>query len=124
MGIDNVIAGHGLGIAITGMTVVFAGLVLVSIYIRLLPMVTAPGRPSWRQLRRTRRAAGATAVPATRAATPDTDHDLLAAIGYVLQAERERELALDHQLITLREDDEEQRVWTAIGKMRSLATRM
>lgn len=123
MGIDNVIAGHGLGIAITGMTVVFAGLVLVSIYIRLLPMVSAPGRPSWRRLR-PRRAAGVAAVPATRAAAPDTDHDLLAAIGYVLQAERELELALDHQLITLREDDEEQRVWTAIGKMRSLATRM
>jgi hypothetical protein len=42
----------------------------------------------------------------------------------VLQAEYERELLSDHQLITIREDDEEQRVWTAIGKMRSLATRL
>lgn len=121
MGIDNVVTGHGLGIAITGMTVVFAGLVLVSLYIRALPrMLDASGGLARR--RRERQAGDSAVAPA--AALDSADPALLAAIGYVLQAEREHALALDDQRITLREDDEEQRVWTAIGKMRTLATRM
>ena len=51
------------------------------------------------------------------------DPSLLAAIGMVLEAERARELSQDRQRITLR-DDTEQRVWTAIGKMRTLSTRL
>ena len=47
----------------------------------------------------------------------------LAAIGFVLEAERERELSQDRQRITIREDDD-QGVWTAIGKMRTLSTRL
>jgi hypothetical protein len=125
MGIENVLEGHGFGIAITGMTVVFAGLVLVSLYLTLLPRffqwyATAP----WQ-----RRARPATAVtparpPASMKASRGMDPDLLVAITYVLQAERDVQLALDSQLITLRDSDEEQRVWTAIGKMRTLATRL
>jgi Na+-transporting methylmalonyl-CoA/oxaloacetate decarboxylase gamma subunit len=121
MGIDNVITGHGVGIAITGMTVVFAGLVLVSLYIRVLPRVLE-GAGGLARLRRDRQAKDSAAAPA--AAWNSADPALLAAIGYVLQAEREHAIALDDQRITLREDDEEQRVWTAIGKMRTLATRM
>ncbi|HSJ07464.1 MAG TPA: OadG family protein [Longimicrobiales bacterium] len=120
MSIDNVLTGHGLGIAVTGMTVVFAGLVLVSLYIRVLPRVLEEAGGLARR-RRDRQATDSTVVPA---ALSSADPALLAAIGYVLQAEREHALALDDQRITLREDDEEQRVWTAIGKMRTLATRM
>jgi Na+-transporting methylmalonyl-CoA/oxaloacetate decarboxylase gamma subunit len=122
MGFENVLEGHGIGIAITGMTVVFAGLVLVSLFLTALPKILdridAAGKP---------RAATAAAAPAPaptgRRTVRGMDADLLAAITFVLQAERDRQLALDHQQITLREDDEQQ-VWTAIGRMRTLATRL
>jgi hypothetical protein len=131
MGIENVVEGHGFGIAITGMVVVFSGLVLVVLFLTALPQVLA-----WIQaggLQR-RPAAGSDGVaagehaaaavaPAGRAVN-GMDADLLTAITYVLQAERDRQLALDHQEITLRDDDEQQRVWTAIGRMRTIATRM
>jgi Na+-transporting methylmalonyl-CoA/oxaloacetate decarboxylase gamma subunit len=115
MGIDGIVDGHGVGIALTGMSVVFAGLVLVSLYIRVLPAAFE-------------RAARGTPVPPRPAVTTGGDTgitpELLAVFAYVLQAEHERELLSDDQRITIREDDDEQRVWTAIGKMRSLATRL
>jgi Na+-transporting methylmalonyl-CoA/oxaloacetate decarboxylase gamma subunit len=122
MGFDNIIAGNGVEIAITGMTVVFTGLVLVSLYITALPRLLE--RASRKGRRGAPRTKPAHATAGSRVASPGIDPDLLAAIGCVLQAEYERELLSDHQLITIREDDEEQRVWTAIGKMRSLATRL
>jgi Na+-transporting methylmalonyl-CoA/oxaloacetate decarboxylase gamma subunit len=122
MGFDNISAGNGFEIAITGMTVVFTGLVLVSLYIAALPrLLERAGRTGHREAPRTK---PAHATAGGRGASLGIDPDLLAAIGCVLQAEYERELLSDHQLITIREDDEEQRVWTAIGKMRSLATRL
>lgn len=121
MGFDNVIEGHGIGIAITGMLVVFSGLVLVSLFIAALPKVfELAGRP--RPTFAPRMQAAGEGVMGKELSL-DIDPDLLAAIGYVLHAERERELALDDQLITL-EHDEQQEVWTAIGKMRTLGTRM
>jgi hypothetical protein len=126
MGIENVLEGHGFGIAITGMAVVFAGLVLVSLYLTLLPRffewyATAP----WQRRARTGPGGGPVRAPApARTAIRGMNPDLLVAITYVLQAERDVQLALDSQLITLRDSDEEQRVWTAIGKMRTLATRL
>jgi Na+-transporting methylmalonyl-CoA/oxaloacetate decarboxylase gamma subunit len=119
MGIDNIIAGNGFEIALTGMTVVFTGLVLVSIFIAALPLLLEQATRTKAPRLQPARAAAKGREPAT-----GIDPDLLAAIGCVLQAEYERELLSDHQLITIRDDDEEQRVWTAIGKMRSLATRM
>jgi Na+-transporting methylmalonyl-CoA/oxaloacetate decarboxylase gamma subunit len=119
---DRILDGHGFAIALTGMTVVFLGLVLVSVFIALLPRVLERlGRPG---LRLPPRMQGARAATMGQETTLAIDPDLLAAIGYVLHAEYERELLSDHQLITIREGGEEQRVWTAIGKMRSLATRM
>jgi hypothetical protein len=126
MGIENVLEGHGFGIAITGMTVVFAGLVLVSLYLTLLPRffqwyASAP----WQRRARTGPGGAPVRAPApVRTASRGMDPDVLVAITYVLQAERELQLALDSQLITQRDSDEEQRVWTAIGKMRTLATRL
>jgi Na+-transporting methylmalonyl-CoA/oxaloacetate decarboxylase gamma subunit len=122
---------HGLGLAVTGMSVVFVGLVLVTLFIAVLPRLLDRARDAAAARERARDAAAARdrRTQAAGAAASPRDHagmdpDLLAAIGFVLQAEYERELLSDHQRITLRDDDEEQRVWTAMGKMRTLATRM
>lgn len=127
MGIDNILAGDGIGIAITGMVVVFLGLLLTSAYIAILPRFfdgLDRARSRWearREARRDARQAGR----ATPAPTPADafDPDLLAAIAYVMDAERARERSEDRQRITMR-DDGEQGVWTAIGKMRTLSTRL
>ena len=37
MGLENIIQAKGFGIAITGLTIVFAALVLISLFIALLP---------------------------------------------------------------------------------------
>jgi hypothetical protein len=121
MGMENVIASNGFGLALVGMSLVFAGLLLVSLYVALLPRIFAwLDRPGRREASRSR---AADAAVMERESSLGMDPSLLAAIGYVFQAERERQLALDHQEITLRDDDE-QRVWTAIGKMRTLSKRM
>lgn len=130
MGVENIIAGNGFWIALAGMSVVFGGLVLVALYVALLPKLfewTAGAGRAGRAARAARKSAprvqAADAAVMEQETSLGIDPDLLAAIGYVMQAERERQLAQDHQRITLR-DDEEQRVWTAIGKMRTLSTRM
>lgn len=125
MGIDNIVAGDGIGIALTGMVVVFLGLLLTSAYIALLPRFF-DGLDRARSRRDARRDARRTRRDARRegpASTDTLDPDLLAAIAYVMDAERERERSEDRQRITMR-DDGEQGVWTAIGKMRTLSTRL
>jgi Na+-transporting methylmalonyl-CoA/oxaloacetate decarboxylase gamma subunit len=122
MGFDRVMEGQGFGIALTGMVVVFVGLLLVILFITYLPRaLERASRVGQRQSPRLQPAAARAAGGST---SLGMDADLLAAIGCVLQAEHERELLSDHQLITMRDDDEQQRTWTAMGKMRSLATRM
>jgi hypothetical protein len=120
MGFDNVVAGHGAGIALLGLSVVFAGLLLVSAFIASLPHAFRwfGVLSQWNARRRTG------VAPRTEGGVSDLDAELLAAICCVVHAEHERELLFDRQRITLRDDVEEQRVWTAIGKMRTLATRM
>lgn len=123
MGIDNIVAGDGIGIAITGMVVVFLGLLLTSAYIALLPRFFdgLDRARSRREARKEARRAGR-AGPA-RTSADAFDPDLLAALAYVMDAERARERSEDRQRITMRDDDE-QGVWTAIGKMRTLSTRL
>lgn len=122
MGVENIVAGDGIGIAITGMVVVFLGLTLISGFITLLPRAF-----EWAGAVRERRSAprmqAADAGVMGRETSLEMDPDLLAAIGYVIEAERSRQLSQDQQRITIREDGE-QGVWTAIGKMRTLSTRL
>ncbi len=136
MGFDNVVAGNGVSMALIGMAIVFAGLVLVSAFLAVIPRLLDRGETrvrdmarrgaAWRaeHARSTAGTAGARmggeqAVAGMEALSPEAR----VAVAYVLQAERERELSMDRQQITQR-DGQEQRVWTAIGKMRTLATRL
>lgn len=119
MGIENIVAGGGIGIAVTGMIVVVVGLVLISLFIALLPKLFVWGGQV-RELR-SPRVEGADAGVMGQEISPGIDPDLLAAIGCVLEAERERDQ--DRQRITMRADDQ-QGVWTAMGKMRTLSKRL
>lgn len=120
MGVENIIAGDGIGIAVTGMAIVLAGLLLISLFVTALPRLVAwPGAGK----RERAKVQAADAAVMGEESSIDLDPELLAAITYVVAAEREREQSMDRQRITIREDDE-QRVWTAIGKMRTLSKRL
>lgn len=121
MGIENIAAGNGLAIAVTGMVVVVAGLLLMSGYIALLPRAL-----EWAGALKERSAPRMRAADAgVMGAEPslEMDPDLLVAIATVIDAERERQRSQDRQRITLQEEGE-RGVWTAIGKMRTLSTRL
>jgi Na+-transporting methylmalonyl-CoA/oxaloacetate decarboxylase gamma subunit len=117
VGVENIMAGDGIGIAVTGMLVVVAGLILISVFIAALPRLFRwAGRargPAHRS--------GRGSVDPEAAASESPDPELAAALAYVVEAERQR--AEDRQRITMREDGE-QAVWTAIGKMRTLSRRL
>ncbi|MFW6206163.1 MAG: OadG family protein [Gemmatimonadota bacterium] len=116
MGMENIVAGNGIGIAITGMLIVFAGLTLISGFVAVLPRIAGT------DVRRPRVQAADAGVMGQEPSLA-LDPDLLAAIGYVVEAEWLREQTMDRQRITMEEPDEQQ-VWTAIGKMRTLSTRL
>ncbi len=119
MGVENIVAGNGVGIAVTGMAIVLVGLLLISLFVALLPRLVegAAGKGERAKVQ------AADAGVMGEEQSVDVDPNVLAAITYVVAAEREREQSMDRQRITMRED-QEQRVWTAIGKMRTLSKRL
>jgi|SRR5690606_28799865 Na+-transporting methylmalonyl-CoA/oxaloacetate decarboxylase gamma subunit len=122
MGWDKILEGNGFGITLTGMLIVFSGLILVSFFVSMMPKIMA----SIERVRsfRERRAVRAAVANQGSESLQDADElELWAAIGYVIQAEMEQENLLDYQSITIRRDASQQ-VWAVAGKMRTLSTRM
>lgn len=113
---QNVIEGHGLGITLTGMLVVFSGLAFISLFIALLPRLLDGSRLAWRRRRPDAPAEDAAAGPPGE---PSTE-ELLAIIGLVLHAETERSLGEWTQL-SLSRQQQHSSIWASAGKMRSLS---
>lgn len=116
---ESIIEGNGFGITLVGMLIVFTGLVLVSLYISSLPRILNAMQRS--RERREQRGAVTAKQPEDAALTDE--QALIAAIGYVIEAEIELGNLLDYQRITIQRD-ESQRIWAVAGKMRTLSTRM
>lgn len=118
MGVQNIIDGDGVGLAITGMLIVFSGLVFISLFISALPRVIA-----WADAR-TERRVNRSVPESARTAVDGLDNPALrAAIALVIQLEIDSNHVLDAQRITM-ERDEAQVVWALAGKMRTLSKRM
>lgn len=113
MGIENVLDSDGIGLAIVGMIVVFAGLIFISLYIASIPALVD-------LLVRMRERRGET-TPAAEKPCPE-DAALRAAVGAVIQIEMDGADSLDRQRITIQRDAS-QHVWALAGKMRTLSTR-
>ena len=122
MTFQNVLDADGIGIAITGMSVVFAGLVLISLYIASIPgLLTRLDRVFSKE--KDPRIASSQAVAQTVTEETELDEDMLAAIAYVIRMEREFDDADDYQRITVVREDTQQ-VWAVTGRLRNLSTRM
>lgn len=123
MGWERIIEGNGLGMTLTGMFIVFSGLILVSLFVSMLPRIMS-SLGHLRSLRERRAIRAVEANPENESLQEADEQALLwAAIGYVVQAEMEQENLLDYQSITIKRDGS-QRAWAVAGKMRTLSTRM
>lgn len=122
MNFQNVLDADGIGIAITGMLVVFSGLVLISLYISSIPSVLARLQTGFSKQKENR---SESLKPAATTLSDKTElsDDMLAAIAYVIRMEREFDDADDYQRITVVRDDTQQ-VWAVTGRLRNLSTRM
>lgn len=85
MGFQNIVDAEGIGLAATGLTIVFAALVLVSMFIaalpRLLPLVNSI-------MPEVERHHGAPSPSVSTPSKAATDDEIVAAIGFVLHLQR------------------------------------
>ncbi len=110
---QNVIDGHGIGISITGMLIVFSGLTLISLFITALPKILASGRAE-------KKAAAAKAAIENTVSAEPTEEDIIAVLALVLHAEFEHSLGeMTH--LTISRQQRTGSVWASAGKMRSLS---
>ena len=79
--VQNIEDGQGLGIALTGMIIVFSVLTLISVFIVILPKILAVVAKKFPE------SAGHHGVP-----VQDEDDSALAAIGYVMHMRRSTEI--------------------------------
>lgn len=105
---QNVIDGNGLGITITGMLIVFSGLLLISLFIAALPKLLAlkESKPEKKP------------TPINEPAEP-TEDEIMAVIALVLHLETERSLGEGSRLTISRR--KRGSIWSSAGKMRSLS---
>ncbi len=115
---QNVLDGNGLSITITGMSIVFAGLAFISLFISQVPNALAlldrlfAPRPS-----RPEPETGLTAEPGE-----PTEEEVLTAIALALHLELERSSG-DSQKITISRKQRQASIWASAGKMRTLSQR-
>jgi hypothetical protein len=89
MGIQNIVAGNGLGISVTGMVIVFSGLILISVFIGLLPKILTLGVSLQKDKDETRKQE--ISALTTRTETDEDELDIVSIIGLVLYMEQERQ---------------------------------
>ena len=112
---QNVLDGHGFAITLIGMAIVFAGLLLISLFITQLPrMLDLFDRLTTRQEAANRTDIGTATLP--------HGDELMAAISLVVHMELER-LTGESQKITILRRSGQGAIWASAGKVRSLSQR-
>ncbi len=111
---ENISAGNGYEITLTGMTIVFSGLLLISLFIILLPRMLA--------LLDSLMAKGDPVTETLSPPSPPTEEEIMAAISLAIHIELERRGG-DLQRITMAKRPPSGSFWHTAGKMRSLSNR-
>ncbi len=123
--IQNIVQGNGVAISITGMAIVFSGLLIISVIIKLLPVLLSildkkPEEAISSQNVEAPVAAAQSAEALSEAAVEDDDEkDIASLIGLILHLENERHYQSDNQYITINRDGTQQSMWGSAGRMRS-----
>lgn len=113
VGWENVIAGNGVGLAISGITIIFLSLLSISLFIRLLPRVLALVDSGTRD-----RATSASV--ATERPEPLSEAEKEAVIALVLHLELEYQSG-ESGRVTLR-PHASRSMWSSSARMRSLSS--
>lgn len=113
---QNVVDGNGIGITLTGMLIVFSGLLLISLFITVLPRILELQS----RLRSQRGSSPAVTQPVVMVDEEPSEAEIMALISLVLHLETERSLGEGHQL-TISRKQRQGSIWASAGKMRSLS---
>ena len=127
--VQNIIDGQAISVSITGMSIVFCGLLLISGYIAILPVIL----DYFLEKISKRKAAASKPVSSVKeGATSDAEaaalkesesHDIASVIGLVLQLENERLIAAENEQITITRNIHQPSMWGSSGKMRRMPQR-
>lgn len=111
MGWDNVVAGNGVGLALSGISIIFMSLLSISIFIRLLP----------RFLNLINRTRGDEPAPASvTAPAPLSEAEKEAVIALVLHLELEYQSGESGRVILRPQTSRS--IWSSSARMRSLSS--
>ena len=123
--VQNIVQGNGMSISLTGMAIVFSGLIIITIFIQLLPSLL--GLSFKRQINVVS-TSKTDAVPETESAIENPtevadddgdDKDIASLIGLVLHLEQERHYQSENQYITMDRNNNHHSMWGITGRMRS-----
>ncbi len=109
-GWQNVVDGHGIGLMITGMLIVFAGLLLISGVIVLMGSLDG---------RKHKAKTASVSVDDAKALKEPTKEELIAVAALVVYLESER--SMGELTIKLPKQKRVGSIWASAGKMRSLS---
>lgn len=134
--LQNIISGHGISISITGMAIVFSGLLIITICISLLPRILElPDKIRARSIKKAtpeERIPEASPSEATAESTTpasdqlpatDDENDIASVIALVLQLESERYFRWDSETITINREAGQPSMWGKTNKMRPVPHR-
>lgn len=127
--VQNIIQGDGIAISLTGMAIVFSGLIIMSFFIKMLPKILqllekkpeaeAPSVEKIEAPEAKLEAEKAPVAAAAAAADGDDDKDIASVIGLILHLENERHYQSDNQFITINREMTQQSKWGRTGQLRS-----
>ncbi len=134
LSLRDILDSQAIGISITGMSIVFTGLILLSIYITVLPKILEfleKPRPDKKEEATADEAEKpektgtvATAETETPIAPVDEEaNDIASVIGLVLQLEHERAISTENEQITISSNIGEPSPWSRAGRMRKMPQR-
>ncbi|MCP4751881.1 MAG: OadG family protein [Proteobacteria bacterium] len=131
--VQNIATGNGIAISITGMSIVFFGLLLISIYVALLPKIVLflsevrlkPKTPEEKEVEndKTAKAAKQPEEIDVAALKEWEETDIASVIGLVLHLETERFYQTSNERITIARNPVQSAGWNATGKMRDMPLR-
>ncbi len=128
--VQNILDGQAIGVSLTGMSIVFSGLLLISIYIALLPNILNFLSNIGRKKKAVQ--SGPDAAPMEKGAVTEEEvvadnesesYDIASVIGLVLQLEHERLVTTDNEQITITRNINQPSMWGSAGKMRKMPQR-
>ena len=123
--VQNIVQGNGMAISMTGMAIVFSGLIFITIFIQLLPFLLGLSFKSRKNEVSSSKTedvttTGSDVADSVEAAADEfDDKDIASLIGLVLHLEQERHFQSENQFITMDRNNSQHSMWGISGRMRS-----